>query len=319
VHATDATNASRTLLFNIHTQEWDAEILRALDIPSTMLPKVLDSSAHFGDTHSELFGKPISIRGVAGDQQAATFGQACFSEGLIKSTYGTGCFMLMNTGSTALQSKNKLLTTIAYRLENKVTYGLEGSIFCAGATVKWLRDTLQIIQTAAETEDLARSIKNTEEVYLVPAFTGLGAPYWDADARAIISGLTRNSGRAHIARAALEAVCYQTYDLLHAMMKDGVKELKILRVDGGMVANNWLLQFLADILNVTVQRSQCIETSALGVAYLAGLNAGVFQSLEEIATLWQCDASYAPSILVEERENFYQGWLKAVEKTLTEM
>ncbi len=316
VHATDATNASRTLLFNIHTQEWDTEILRALAIPAILLPQVLDSSAHFGDTSAALFGKPIPIRGIAGDQQAATIGQACFSEGMIKSTYGTGCFMLMNTGATALQSKNKLLTTVAYRLESKVTYGLEGSIFCAGATVKWLRDTLKIIQTSAETEELAKSIKHTEGVYLVPAFTGLGAPYWDANARGAIFGLTRNSGRAHIARAALEAVCYQTYDLLQAMLKDGVKELKTLRVDGGMTANNWLLQFLADILNVTVQRSRCLETSALGVAYLAGLNAGIFQSLDDISKLWQCNANYTPTMLPAQQESFYQGWLNAMKRIL---
>jgi glycerol kinase len=314
VHATDATNASRTLLFNIHTQQWDEDILRALNIPRNILPEVLDSSAYFGDTEKELFAESISIRGIAGDQQAATVGQACFSEGMIKSTYGTGCFMLLNTGSHALQSHNKLLTTIAYRLENKVTYGLEGSIFCAGATIKWLRDTLKLIQSAAETESLAKSVKNTGGVYLIPAFTGLGAPYWQADARGAILGLTRNSNVAHIARAALEAVAYQTYDLLNAMMKDGVTQLKTLRVDGGMVANNWLLQFLADILNLTVQRAHCIETSALGAAYLAGLNAGVFHSLEEISALWQSDVKCKPVMSLEEREVYYQGWLKAIRR-----
>lgn len=312
IHATDATNASRTMLFNIHTQQWDDEILSVLKIPKNMLPDVLDSSAHFGDTSKKLFGDSIPIRGMAGDQQAATIGQACFSEGMIKSTYGTGCFILLNTGSHALQSKNKLLTTIAYRLDNKVTYGLEGSIFCAGATVKWLRDTLKIIKTAAETESLAESVHDTQGVYLVPAFTGLGAPYWQPEARGAILGLTRNSGIPHIVRAALEAVAYQTRDLLNAMMKDGMKGLTELRVDGGMVANHWLLQFLADILNLTVQRAKCIETSALGVAYLAGLNAGVFQSLDEISSLWQSDATCHPVMSMSEQQSFYDGWLKAL-------
>lgn len=312
VHATDATNASRTLLFNIHTQQWDDVILQVLGIPKNLLPDVRDSSAYFGDTDKVLFGDSIPIRGIAGDQQAATVGQACFTEGMVKSTYGTGCFMLLNTGAHALVSQNKLLTTVAYRLENKVTYGLEGSIFCAGATVKWLRDTLKVISSAAETETLARSIQTTGGVYLVPAFTGLGVPYWRPDARGMISGLTRNSGVAEIARAALEAVAYQTNDLLHAMMKDGMTQFKTLRVDGGMVANNWLLQFLADILNVRVQRARCIETSALGAAYLAGLHAGVFQSLDEIAALWQSDTQYDPILSEIERKTLYDGWLKAV-------
>lgn len=313
-HATDATNASRTMLFNIHTQQWDNAILDALNIPQSILPTVRDSSAHFGDTASILFGESIPIRGIAGDQQAATVGQACFTEGMIKSTYGTGCFMLLNTGSHALKSNNKLLTTIAYRLENKVTYGLEGSIFCAGATIKWLRDTLKLIKTAAETETLAKSINNTEGVYLIPAFTGLGAPYWQPEARAAIFGLTRNSGVAQIARAALEAVGYQTCDLLNAMMKDGMPQLKTLRVDGGMVANNWLLQFLADILNLSVQRAQIIETSALGVAYLAGLSAGVFQSLEEISSLWKSDATCDPDMSTIDRKLHYDGWLDAIQR-----
>lgn len=312
VHATDATNASRTLLFNIHTQQWDDVILQALTLPKNLLPDVLDSSAYFGDTDKNLFGDSIPIRGMAGDQQAATIGQACFTEGMVKSTYGTGCFMLLNTGAHALVSQHKLLTTVAYRLENKVTYGLEGSIFCAGATVKWLRDTLKIIQSAAETETLARSIQTTGGVYLVPAFTGLGVPYWRPDARGMISGLTRNSGVAEITRAALEAVAYQTNDLLHAMMKDGMTQFKTLRVDGGMVANNWLLQFLADMLNLKVQRAKCIETSALGAAYLAGLHAGVFQSLDDITALWQFDTQCDPMMSEIERDTLYDGWLKAV-------
>jgi glycerol kinase len=313
-HATDATNASRTLLFNIHTQEWDREILDAFGIPAAILPTVLDSSAHFGNT--ALFGTEIPISGIAGDQQAATFGQACFAPGMVKSTYGTGCFMLLNTGTQAVKSKNQLLTTIAYRLNNQVTYGLEGSIFCAGATVKWLRDTLKIIHTADETEELAKSVSDTGGVYLVPAFTGLGAPYWDPDARGAMVGLTRNSDRNHIVRAALEAVCYQTRDLLDAMLKDGVEQLKSLRVDGGMAANNWLLQFLADILNLEVQRPKYIETSALGAAYLAGLQVGIFQSLDEIKTLWQSDRKYQPSMPFNLQKSFYKGWQQAINRVL---
>lgn len=315
-HATDATNASRTLLFNIRTQHWDKDILKAFNIPEMMLPTVLDSSADFGKTDKDWFGESIPITGMAGDQQAATIGQACFSPGMVKSTYGTGCFMLLNTGSLVVHSKNRLLTTIAYRLNNKVTYGLEGSIFCAGATVKWLRDTLKLIQTANETEELASSIQDTNGVYFVPAFTGLGAPYWHPDARGAILGLTRNSDVRHIVRAALEAVCYQTRDLLEAMMKDGVTQLKTLRVDGGMVVNNWLLQFLADILNLNVQRPKCIETSALGAAYLAGLHVGVFQSLEEIVQLCQSDNSYQPVMLESMRSSLYQGWQHAVDQVI---
>ena len=316
-HATDATNASRTLLFNIRTQRWDKSILDAFNIPENILPTVKDSSANFGSTSKEWFGEAIPIAGIAGDQQAATVGQACFAPGMVKSTYGTGCFMLLNTGSLVVQSKHRLLTTVAYRLDNQVTYGLEGSIFCAGATVKWLRDTLKIIKTAAETEALARLVEDTQGVYFVPAFTGLGAPYWHPEARGALLGLTRNSDVRHITRAALEAVCYQTYDLLAAMMKDGVTQLKTLRVDGGMVVNQWLLQFLADILNLDVQRSQCIETSALGVAYLAGLQIGMFQSLDEIANLWQSDKTCQPTMSDEVRKHLYQGWQQAVNKVIS--
>ncbi|EKD73717.1 MAG: hypothetical protein ACD_45C00215G0008 [uncultured bacterium] len=317
VHATDATNASRTMLFNIRTQQWDTEILRQLHIPETMLPTVLDSSADFGKTDKELFGEKIPITGIAGDQQAATVGQACFTPGMIKSTYGTGCFMLLNTGSLFVQSKNRLLTTVAYRLENKVTYGLEGSIFCAGATIKWLRDTLKLIKTAAETETLAREVSDTSGVYLIPAFTGLGAPYWDSTARGALLGLTRNSNVNHIVRAALEAVCYQTQDLLSAMAKEGVTQIKTLRVDGGMVANNWLLQFLADIVNLQVTRAKCIETSALGAAYLAGLQIGMFESLDQIAQLWQADAEYTPHMQQTIRKNLYEGWLRAINRIIS--
>ncbi len=308
-HATDATNASRTMLFNIHTQQWDQELLTLFNIPQVLLPKVLDSSADFGETDESLFGKKISISGIAGDQQAATIGQACFHKGMIKSTYGTGAFMLLNTGTHVICSNNRLLSTIAYRLENKVTYGLEGSIFCAGATIKWLRDNLKIIHAASETETLAKNVESTEGVYFIPAFTGLGAPYWNPQARAMISGMTRNTGIAHIVRAALEAVAYQTRDLLEAMISDSQISLDTLRVDGGMVANNWLLQFLADVLNVEVQRPHCIETSALGAAYLAGLQVGVYQSLEEISQLWQMDAAFKPQ---QQRKADYEGWKQAI-------
>lgn len=316
-HATDATNASRTLLFNINTQEWDEDILKAFDIPRDILPKVLDSSANFGFSHESFFGKQIPITGIAGDQQAATVGQACFHPGMVKSTYGTGCFMLMNTGSKLIHSQNKLLGTVAYRLNGKVTYGLEGSIFSAGVTIKWLRDVLKFVKTAAETEALATQVPDTNGVYLVPGFTGLGAPYWDPFARAAILGLTRDSNIAHISRAALEAVCYQTRDLLDAMRMDSDTQLEILRVDGGMVANNWLLQFLTDILKVEVERPACYETSALGAAYLAGLKVGIYHSLADIASMWRANARFTPKMPDEERENLYAGWKNAVERVLT--
>jgi glycerol kinase len=313
-HATDATNASRTLLFNIHTQEWDKEILSALNIPSSLLPQVLDSSAAFGETAIGIFGTKIPIAGVAGDQQAATVGQACFQSGMVKSTYGTGAFMLLNTGSRVIQSKNRLLSTIAYRLNGEVTYGLEGSIFCAGATVKWLRDTMRLIHTAKETETLARSIEDTGGVYLVPAFTGLGAPYWNPDARGEITGLTLNSEIKHIVRAALESVVYQSRDLLDAMKNDTETPLEALRVDGGMVENNWLLQFLSDILHLEVQRPQCIETSALGAAYLAGLQVGFYQSLDEISQLWEMNSKFIPQMSAEKVGLKYAGWKQAIER-----
>lgn len=312
VHATDATNASRTLLFNIQTQVWDQEILNAFEIPAAILPEVLDSSAEFGVAHAEFLGAPIPIAAMIGDQQAATVGQACFSPGMVKSTYGTGCFMLLNTGSQFIRSQQHLLTTIAYRLRGQVTYGLEGSIFSAGVTVKWLRDKLKLIKTAAETETLAESIQDNGGVYLVPAFTGLGAPYWDPDARAMIFGLTRNSGIEQIVRAALEAVGYQTRDLLKAMAEDSQTQLSILRVDGGMVVNNWLLQFLADILNLTIHRPACVETTALGAAYLAGLQTGLYQSLEDIGQSWQVNQSYVPKRDNVWRETAYKGWSKAI-------
>lgn len=316
-HTTDATNASRTLLFNIHTQEWDHDILHALNIPKNLLPIVLDSAADFGEIDASFLGEKIPVTGIAGDQQAATIGQACFHPGMIKSTYGTGCFMLLNTGSKIIKSGKQLLSTIAYRINHEVTYGLEGSIFCTGATVKWLRDTLRLIDTADETEALASRVVDTDGIYLVPAFTGLGAPYWDPEARGALLGLTRNSSIEHIVRAALENVAYQTRDLLDAMISDTKATLETLRVDGGMAANNWLLQFLSDILNLEVQRPTCIETSALGAAYLAGLQVGIYQSLDEISQLWQMNASFTPVMPMTQREMLYQGWKKAVQRVMT--
>lgn len=317
VHATDASNASRTMIFNIHSQEWDQLLLNKFNIPRKILPVVEDNAHHFGDIDANLLGSSIPILGIAGDQQAATIGQACFKKGMVKATYGTGCFMLLNTGNEAIVSHHKLLTTIAYRLKKKVTYGLEGSIFSADVAVKWLRDTLKLITKASETEQLAASIPDNGGVYLVPAFTGLGAPYWDPGARGSILGLTPASSRAHIVRAALESIAYQTLDLLHAMTVDGNVDLRKLRVDGGMTANNWLLQFLSNMLNLEVQRPVCIETSALGAAYLAGLQAGIYQSLDEIAELWQEQSSFHPQMNSKERESLYTGWQNAVERVIT--
>lgn len=315
-HVTDATNASRTLLFNIVSQQWDEDILQALNIPTSLLPTVLDNTAHFGEVDASILGHSIPITGVAGDQQAATIGQACFHTGMIKATYGTGCFLLLNTGPTLIQSKNQLLSTIAYRINGQVTYGIEGSIFCAGATVKWLRDALKLITTAAETETIARRVDDTGGVYLVPAFTGLGAPYWDPNARGLIVGLTRGTDRDHIVRAGLESVAYQTRDLLEAISNDAQLTLETLRVDGGMVANNWLLQFISDVLNLNVQRPSCIETSALGVAYLAGLHIGIFQSLDEIAQLWQMNSQFHPQMPEPKRSRLYVGWKKTIQQLI---
>ncbi|OGT42713.1 MAG: glycerol kinase [Gammaproteobacteria bacterium RIFCSPHIGHO2_12_FULL_37_34] len=315
-HATDASNASRTLLFNIHTQEWDKEILTYFNIPANLLPIVLDNAAHFGKLDENILGHSIPICGMAGDQQAATIGQACFQPGMVKATYGTGGFMLFNTGTQVVRSQNCLLSTVAYRLNNHVTYGLEGSIFCAGSTVKWLRDKLQLIHSAAETETLAQHIHSNEGVYLVPAFTGLGAPYWNAEARGALFGLTRNSGKEHIARAALESVAYQTRDLLNAMLADSHQLIAALRVDGGMVANHWLLQFLSDMLNVEIQQPVCIETSALGVAFLAGLQIGMYASLEELATLWQKQLQFNPHMPKLQRDTLYAAWQRAVKSVM---
>lgn len=313
VHATDVTNASRTGLYNIHDMTWDPELLRLYRVPEALLPRVEDCTADFGMTDPELFGRPIPILGIAGDQQAAAIGQACFQEGSIKSTYGTGCFVILNTGKKPVLSRNRLLTTICYRIGGEATYAIEGSIFISGAAIQWLRDGLGLIKRASDSEALARSLESNGGVYLVPAFTGLGAPHWDSAARGAIFGLTRDSGPAHFARAALEAVCYQTRDLFDAMAEDGVKP-RSMRVDGGMVANDWMLQFLADILNIRVDRPEVPETTALGAAYLAGLQAGLFASLDDIAAQWRCQAYFEPQMEERERQRLLAGWDAAVER-----
>ena len=316
VHATDATNASRTLMFNIHEQQWDAELLEMLSVPDSLLPKVLDCAADYGTTESDLLDAEIPICGVAGDQQAALIGQACFDAGMIKSTYGTGCFMILNTGDEALQSNNKLLTTVGYRLKGKTTYALEGSIFVAGAAVQWLRDGIGIIDSAPETEAIAESLPDNGGVYLVPAFTGLGAPHWDPDARGAIFGITRDTGPAQLVRATLESVCYQTFDLLEAKRRDGIAPSR-LRVDGGMVQNNWLCGFLADVLDITVERPVETETTALGAAYLAGLQTGLFASTDEIAANWQSDREFEANMANTERNQLLADWHDAVIKVKT--
>ncbi len=310
-HATDASNASRTLLYNIRTQDWDDELLSLLDIPASLLPEVKDNCADFGTTAPMLLGAAVPVGGMAGDQQAALIGQACFKPGMIKSTYGTGCFVVQNIGNEPVLSQNRLLTTVAYRLNGEMTYGLEGSIFNAGTAIQWLRDALCLIDDAAETEKLARSVETSGGVYLVPAFTGLGAPYWDPDARGAILGLTRDAGIAQIARAALESVCYQTRDLLEAMAADAVRPTR-LRVDGGMVVNDWVVQRLADMLQITVDRPEVVETTALGAAYLAGLQAGVYGSLDEIARMWACEQAFEPAMPARRADERYGGWKRAV-------
>ena len=313
-HATDATNAARTLIFNIHSQEWDEELLALFNIPASLLPVVQDSASDFGLTATRHLGAPVQIGGVAGDQQAALIGQACFKAGMVKSTYGTGCFMVMNTGDQAITSTHRLLTTVGYRLNGKVTYALEGSIFVAGAAVQWLRDGIQLIKQAGDTEAIAEETMDSRGVYLVPAFTGLGAPYWDPHARGAIFGLTRDTGIGEIVIAGLEAVCFQTRDLIEAMKKDGVSNLHTLRVDGGMAVNNWLMQALADIVGVVVDRPTVTETTALGVAWLAGLHVGKFASLDAIADLWHCQREFVTKMEVEKREKMYVGWLDAVQR-----
>ena len=315
-HRTDATNASRTMMFNIHDQVWDGDLLTMFDVPASILPEVCDSAADFGVCDASMFGIELPILSMIGDQQAALVGQTCFEQGMAKSTYGTGCFMIVNTGDHALKSENRLLTTIAYRLNGKTTYALEGSIFVAGAAVQWLRDGLKLLENAAESQALAESTPLNHGVYLVPAFTGLGAPYWDPDARGGLLGLTRDTGIKELVSAALQSVCYQTKDLLCAMEADG-QELKSLRVDGGMVANDWVMQFLADILDTTVERPQIIETTALGAAYLAGLQAGIYGSLAELAQSWSCERKFTAALMETERQTLYQGWLEAVKRVMT--
>ncbi len=319
VHATDATNASRTLLFNIHTGQWDDELLDMLQVPRAMLPEVKDSSVHFGDSASELFGAPISIRGIAGDQQAAVVGQACFAPGMIKSTYGTGCFALLNTGTTPVTSNNKLLTTIAYQLNGQRTYALEGSIFVAGSAVQWLRDGLGLIKQASETGPLADQSDPTQSVYLVPAFVGMGAPYWNPNVRGALFGLTRNTGPAELAHAALESVCYQTFDLLDAMRADwpGADAAHtVLRVDGGMTASDWTMQRLADLLEAPVDRPVIQETTALGAAYLAGLSAGVYPEPSRFADNWRLERRFRPAMSAVTRTRKLKGWAAAVRGVL---
>jgi glycerol kinase len=320
VHATDATNASRTLLFNIHTGEWDAELMKLLKVPASMMPQVRDCSADFGTTDATLFGGSIPIRGIAGDQQAATVGQACFEPGMVKSTYGTGCFAVLNTGNKAVASHNKLLTTIAYQLGGKRTYALEGSIFVAGAAVQWLRDGLGIIKRADESGRLAAAADANQHVYLVPAFVGLGAPHWDPEARGALFGLTRGSGPKELARAALESVCFQTVDLIAAMRADWpamASQATVLRVDGGMVASNWTMQCLADLLGAPVDRPEVQETTALGAAYLAGLSAGIFPDPARFADSWRLERRFSPAMDEATRRQKLAGWKDAVSRTLS--
>ena len=317
-HVTDATNAARTMLYNIRVGQWDAEICARFDIPMSMLPEVRDCASDFGTTRSDLFGVPLPILGVAGDQQAATIGQACFTPGMLKSTYGTGCFALLNTGDILVRSQSRLLGTIAYQFDGKPTYALEGSIFIAGAVVQWLRDGLKMIREASETQPLAEQADLGQELYMVPAFTGLGAPYWDAEARGAIYGLTRNSGPAEFARAALESVGFQTRDLLEAMKSDwhDAEDKGVLRVDGGMSASDWSMQFLSDIIGAPVDRPKVLETTALGAAWLAGMRAGVYPDQAEFAAQWALDRRFEPAMDEATRDRRYAGWKDAVKRTL---
>ncbi|WP_027350785.1 glycerol kinase GlpK [Halotalea alkalilenta] len=316
-HVTDATNASRTCLFDIHRQCWDDDLLELFDVPRVMLPEVLDSSGEFGWLDPQLFGASVKIAGVAGDQQAALVGQACFSPGMVKSTYGTGCFMIMNTGERAERSANRLLTTVGYRLNGVPTYAMEGSIFVAGAAVQWMRDGLKLFSDASETERLARASDAEHGVYLVPAFTGLGAPYWDPLARGAIFGLTRSTGISEIVAAGLQSVCYQTRDLQACMDDDAASRAQALRVDGGMVCNDWVMQFLADILDLRVDRPEVLETTALGAAYLAALELGWFSSLDEISALWRRERCFTPNMESAHREQLYAGWRDAVRRVMS--
>lgn len=314
VHATDVTNASRTLLYNIYNLEWDKEILQLLDIPESMLPEVKSSSEVYGKTSGEIFAKEIPVSGIAGDQQAALFGQVCSQPGMAKNTYGTGCFMLLQTGETPIKSKNNLLTTIAWQLDGKVCYALEGSVFIGGAVVQWLRDGLKMIKSSTEIEALARKSSDNDGVYLVPAFSGLGAPHWDPYARGMLIGLTRGTNQSHIARAALESIAYQSTDLLMAMQSDAGLSLKEMRVDGGASVNNLLMQFQADILDIPVLRPKVTETTALGAAYLAGLAIGFWKDLDEINQKWKVDKTFEPNMEPSEREELLNKWHDAVDR-----
>jgi len=315
VHVTDVSNASRTLLMDLETLQWDDELLRIMGVPRAMLPKIVDSSGVVGETDEALFGSRIPIAGIAGDQQAATFGQCCFKPGDTKNTYGTGCFLLMNTGSAPKASKNGLLTTVCWRVGGVTTYGLEGSVFIAGAVVQWLRDSLQIITTSGEVETLAGSVEDSGGVYMVPAFVGLGAPYWDSSARGAIFGLTRGTTRAHIARAAVDSIAYQSRDVIEAMRKDSGLSLETIRVDGGATRNGALLQFQADVLGARVLRPVVAETTALGAAYLAGLATGVWADQDDIQKLWALDRTFTPNMDAARREALYAGWVDAVSRT----
>jgi glycerol kinase len=316
VHATDVTNAARTQLYDIHRQCWDEELLATFNVPRALLPEVRDSSGHFGSTEAALFGRPLPIAGVAGDQQAALIGQACFAPGMAKSTYGTGCFLLLNTGDSAVASANRMLTTPAYRLGGRMTYAMEGSIFVAGAAVKWLRDGLRVIGDAAATAALAASVPADHGVYLVPAFVGLGAPHWNPRARGLLCGLTLDATPAHLARAVLESIAYQTLDLTTAMERDGAQRAAAIRVDGGVAANDWFCQFLADILDARVERPGQLETTALGAAFLAGLATGVWRDLGEVAATWSAAAAFTPAMASAQRARLLAGWQQALQRCL---
>ena len=315
IHATDATNASRTMLFNITSNKWDKDILKIFKLNEKILPTVKNSADDFGFTSEKIFGQKIKISAVLGDQQAAAIGQACFEKGSVKSTYGTGAFLLMNTGEKKIMSKNKLITTICYRINNKTTYALEGSIFIAGAGVQWLRDKIRLIDNAYETEKIAKSKKNSKGVYVVPAFTGLGAPYWNSKSRGLITGLTRDSDWRDLVRATIESVAYQTSDLFLSMRKDGLNP-KSVKVDGGMVSNNWFVQFLSEILKIKITRSKINETTALGAAYMAGYQTGIYRSLSDIKQNWKKDRDFKPKFNKSYRNKLLQGWQQAIKKTL---
>ncbi|MAW17111.1 MAG: glycerol kinase [Pelagibacteraceae bacterium] len=315
VHATDATNASRTMIYNISSNKWDDSILKILRIKKHILPEVKDCADNYGSTHSSITGKSIPITGVVGDQQSASIGQCCFEPGSLKSTYGTGAFALLNTGTKKIYSKNRLLTTIAYRINGKTTYAMEGSIFIAGAGVQWLRDRMKFFKKANETEKILNSLKDNKDVYLVPAFTGMGAPYWNQNSRGVLSGLTRDTGPKEIVRATIESVAYQTYDLFEAMKHDGLRP-RVVKVDGGMVMNNWFSQFLSDVVNVKVFRPKVHETTALGAAFMAGLKIGVYRSLKDISKNWSLEKKFTPKMKNKTRKALINGWIKAVNRAL---